>query len=161
MAENTNLKKMIALVEATPEYKAYKAAHPELYLVHLFQMTGINPQVGYYSTKTKKVTTFDLGIPIQMREEVPFQEEAHTIKGLDIKKIKLSMDEALAIADTIRKEKYKSEPTNKQILILQNIEQGQMFNITFVTNSFKTLNVKINAETTEVISHSLANLIGF
>mgnify|MGYP005648501419 FL=1 len=61
-------KEIIKKVENTNEFKEFKKQHEEAYLVHIFHMTGVNHQVGYYSEKTKKVTTFDLGETISIKE---------------------------------------------------------------------------------------------
>ena len=46
--------------------------------------------------------------------------------------------------------------------ILQNLgEFGNIWNITYVTHSFKTLNIKINAENGKILHHSLDSLMDF
>lgn len=154
-------KEIIEKAEDTDEFKEFKKQHEEAYIVHIFKMTGVNPQVGYYSKKTKKVTTFELGEIIIISEESPFQEREHDIKPLILENIKKDYEDVLKIANEVRKEHYKHELVNKDIIVIQNLEkEGQIYNITFITQAFRTLNIKINAETGEVISHNLANLVG-
>ncbi|MFH1439337.1 MAG: hypothetical protein ABIG89_02145 [Candidatus Woesearchaeota archaeon] len=160
MVKQMGYKEIIKKAELTEEFKEFKKKHPESYLVHIFEMSDATPQIGYYSKKTKMVTTFELGEQIKVNEESPFQEEEHDVKALEFDKISIDIDDAVKLANDVKKENYPQELTNKDIIILQNIKSGQMFNITFITQAFRTLNVKINAETGEVISHNLANLIG-
>ena len=49
----------------------------------------------------------------------------------------------------------------KTIAILQNIELGQLWNITLVTSSLKTINIKIDAKTGKTIKHELISLFQF
>ena len=78
-----------------------------------------------------------------------------------MEKIKLDYDDAIKKANEVKKEHYPHELTNKEIVVIQDlVEEGQVYNITFITAAFKTLNIKINAESGEVIGHNLANLIG-
>jgi hypothetical protein len=64
------------------------------------------------------------------------------------------------IADELQKKEYKSSQPFKKIFILQNLDQwGQVWNVTFITTDFKTLNIKINAENGKVLSHKLISII--
>ena len=154
-------KEIVEKVEASKEYKEFKKQHPEAYLVHIFQMTGVNIQVGYFCKETKKVVTFEINDKgIKSEEQQPFQETPHDILKLDLEKVKPSFKDASEIANKVREENYKGEITNKQITILQHLDTGQVFNITFITAAFKTLNIKIDAETGEVVSHNLDTLVG-
>jgi len=155
-------KETIEKIETTDEYKEFKKQHPEAYLVHVFQMTGTNTQIGYFCKETKKVTTFEVNDDnkIKIEEQQPFQKTPHDILKLDLEKIKLDFKDAKTAAEKVKEEHYKGEIVNRQIIVLQHIDIGQIYNITFITAAFKTLNIKINAETGETISHNLAALIG-
>ena len=43
----------------------------------------------------------------------------------------------------------------KEVVILQNLDVGQVWNITYITKSFQTLNIKIDAETGDVLEDKL------
>ncbi|MBW3022928.1 hypothetical protein KY308_02405, partial [Candidatus Woesearchaeota archaeon] len=58
-------------------------------------------------------------------------------------------------------EKYKTHIPIKRIAILQHLPIGQVWNITYVTQSFNTLNIKINAETKEIVSDKLVSIVQF
>ncbi|MBT6041679.1 hypothetical protein HOH15_07125 [Candidatus Woesearchaeota archaeon] len=151
----------IKKVEESNEFKEFKKQHPNAYLIHVFMMDAANTQVGYYLKENKHIITFEISdAGIRAEEAKPFQKEEHDIVALDLDKIKVDFDEAKEIAVKTKEENYKGEIINKSILILQNISEGQIYNVTFITASFKTLNIKINAETKQIIDHNLATLIG-
>ena len=154
-------KETIKNVEESNEFKEFKKQHPGAYLIHVFMMDGTNTQIGYYLKENKHIVTFEISdAGIKAEEAKPFQREEHDISALEVDKVTLDFDEAKEIALKAKEENYKGEIVNKEIMILQNIPEGQIYNITFITASFKTLNVKVNAETKEVIEHNLATLVG-
>jgi len=149
------------------EFKNWKKENKDCYLVHVFKMLdepneGIW-QIGYYNKEKDKITTFfiekdDIKV---IPEEEAYKRPKSIIKELKIDKVKTSMEEAMEKANEIMKKEYSQEQPVKTILILQNIKEGLVWNITFVTQSFKTLNIKISAETGKVVSHELISLMQF
>ena len=121
-------------------------------------------QLGFYNKSTDKITTFVIGkdeIAVQKEEEV-FKKPGMEVKPIDIEKAKLKFDEIIKKAEKFKKEEYPKETISKTIAILQNLQGfGTIWNITFVTDSFKTLNLKINAENSEVISYNLESIMDF
>ncbi|MBI4453206.1 hypothetical protein HY636_01030 [Candidatus Woesearchaeota archaeon] len=155
-------KQLVKKIELSEEFREFKKKEPKAYLVHVFQMTNANTNIGYYSTESQKVFTFeDTGNEIRMEEQPAFQEIQHDLKELKLSKVAFDSDKAIEIALGIQKEKYAREIINQNILILQHLDIGLVFNITFITAAFNTLNIKINAETGEVIEDSLARLVGW
>lgn len=160
------IKEVIDKLCQNPEFKEWKKHDKECYLVHAFKMLDdLNEniwQIGYYNKKNDKITTFFIendDIKIIPEEEV-YKKEKKEIKKLDIKKVKISMQDSLKKANELLKNKYK-ESSMKTVLILQNIDEGLVWNITFVTNSFKTLNVKIDANNGKILKHELTPLMEF
>src|SRR3989338_692640 len=121
-------------------------------------------QLGFYNRATDKITTFVIGkneIAVQKEEEV-FKKPDMEVKPVGIEKAKLKFDEIIKKAEKFKKEEYPKEAISKTIAILQNLQGfGTVWNITFVTDSFKTINLKINAENSEVISHNLESIMDF
>ena len=108
------------------------------------------------------MTSFIMGQEVVVNaEENIFKEEHQEVKELDVEKIKISMEKALEIAEKVQQEEYKSDPVMKKILIIQNIDLGQVWNITFITQTFKTLNIKIDADSGKVIEHKANSLMDF
>lgn len=161
------VKDVIEKLRTHPEFKEWEKGNKECYLVHIFKMLDdANEhiwQVGYYDKKTDKITSFYIkndGIKIIPGEEV-YKKEKKAIKELDMNEVRVNMRGALEMAGNLLKEEYEGEQAMKTILILQNIEEGLVWNITFVTHSFKTLNVKVDANNKKVIKHELTPLMEF
>ncbi len=158
------IKKVIKNLCSHPEFKEWEKNNKECYLVHTFKMpddTNENIwQIGYYDKKKDKITTFFIennDIKIIPETEI-YKREKKAIKKLNIDKLKVSMNDALNKANDLLKNKYK-EYAVKTILILQNLDEGFVWNITFVTGSLKTLNVKIDAANGKTVKHELISLI--
>ena len=56
---------------------------------------------------------------------------------------------------------YKQETPFKIITILQKLDIGQVYNITYVTQSFKVLNFKIDSSNGKVLKKSLKSIMEF
>ncbi len=162
----TKLKESIKKLESSKTFKDYKKTNPDAYLTSTFLMAENleeDWQLDYYSIKSKKITSFVIKDKIKsMPETKPFQEKETIIEKLDIDKIKIDFKKVLEIADKLKKEKYKNETLTKKIIVLQNLKEfGQIWNLTFLTSSFKTLNIKINASSGKILKENLASLITF
>ncbi len=159
--------KTIKKIENSPGFKEWREKNKDAYLVHIFRMLD-EPneniwQIGYYDAETDKITTFVSekdSIRIIPEQEV-FKEKKHQIKELDIEKVKIDFDDALNAAQELRKNEYPRETPLKTIVLLQNTKLGDVWNITFFTNSFKALNVKISSEDCKILEHELSSLMQF
>ena len=155
----------IKTLEASKEFKDYRKENPDAFLAHVFYMPdALNKnvfQIGYYNPKKDRITTFFVeGKEITKNPEAEvFKEQEAVINPLDMKKVKLEVNEAFEIAEKIQKDKYNADSAVKKIAILQHLPLGQVWNITFVTSTFKTLNIKIDSETKKVVSDKLVSLI--
>jgi len=157
----------ISQVEKSQEFKEWKENNKDAYLTHAFTLIDeLNSgvwQIGFYDKKKDTITTFIMhqgkieGIP---ETEKVFKEEQKIVLALDSSKAKLSFEKVQEIAEDIQKKEYKSSQPYKKIFILQNLDQwGQVWNVTFITTDFKTLNIKINSENGKVLSHNLISII--
>ena len=96
------------------------------------------------------------------KEEDIFKKPGMEVKKVDIDKAKIPYNEILKIAKEFQKKNYPKELVSKTIAILQNInEYGNVWNITYITHSFKTLNMKINPENGKIIGHNLESIMDF
>ena len=153
-------------LESHPEFKAWQKDNPESYLAHMFWMNdeaNINiVQVGYCN-KDESITTFFIekdNVKIATEKEA-FKKPGDKILSLDASKVKVKREDAMEKAGKLLRETYKTSAM-KSFMILQNLkEYGQVYNITFITQSFSTLNVKINSETGEAVKHELASLMDY
>jgi len=159
--------KAIQTLESSKEFKGFKKQNKDAFLTHVFYMldeANENAvQIGYYDKARDRITTFVIegNSIIKNPEAEVFKEQETLMHPLELSKVKIDMKEAVAIADRLQKEKYKDEIPVKKIAILQNLPVGQVWNITFVTRTFKTLNIKIDAETKKVVFEKLLSIVEF
>ena len=158
---------LIKKLENSPEFKKYKKENPDAFLTHVFYMldeANKNAvQVGYYNKDRDRITTFVIeGKSIIKNPEAEvFKEQETVMNPLDISKVKIGISEAVEIAENLQKKKYKENIPFKKIAILQHLPVGQVWNITFVTQTFKTLNIKVDASTKKVVSDRLISIVEF
>lgn len=158
-------KDALKILEKSPEFKRWKKRNPETYLSYGFYVIeneDVNWKIGYYDSKKDKLTSFDVGsrIKIEPDEEI-FKEKSKKVRKLDLEKIKLDLGDAICIAQQLQEEEFATEKPTKIIAILQKIDVGQVWNITYLTQNFNTLNFKIKTETGRVLEKKLNPLIGF
>ena len=147
-------------LESGKEFKEWQKSHKEHYLVHAFKLLD-EPnkniwQIGYYDKSSDTITTFvvESGKDTKIIPDLEvFKEEKHPIKELDVKKVKVNPQQALDTAATFLKKEFPAESPIKTILILQSIEQGHVYNISFITRSMSTINIKISSEDGSVVEH--------
>lgn len=149
------------------DYRDYKKKYTDSYLVHVFFSKAKSVDIieaGYYNIKDGSITSFKLGKEILLSStEMPLKDNnsKSSIKELDLKKVNYGFNDALSAALKLQKEKYPKESALKEIIVLQDLGDGPLYNITFITSTFKTLNIKINAKTLDTLSHDLVPLIQF
>ena len=161
-----DIKEIIAKLESSDEFVRWKKQNPKSYLTHVLNIVDGHCfgewQIGYYNKKRDKITVFEVGDPIIVDPESEvFKEEKALVKALDKEKIKVDVNQALELANKIMKSKYPQIQPLKSVIIIQNIELGQVWNLTFVSNSFDVLNIKISSEDGKVLSHDLKPIFQF
>ncbi len=155
------ISQLIKKIEDSGVFKEWRKENREYYLVHAFLM--IDPsikqewQIGYYSKKKDKIVTFCVNENITKNPEEEVFKKSGIVKKLDLKKVKIPYEKALNIAERFQKEHYPAHKTEKKIIILQNLNE-ELWNLTFISKAFSTLNMKISAENGKIISHNLTNL---
>jgi len=173
------LKDIIKKVEKNKSFKSFIKANPDYYLAHCFSMidegkkdkeekakgkgTGAKKQavkweLGYYSDKADKLVVFEISPKVVMRDAENALKRDGSINKLDMAKVKVSLTKALDICSELMSKNYPGRSVTKNIIVLQNLD-GQMYNITLVTLSFDIINIKIDSETGEVISHNLQSIM--
>jgi hypothetical protein len=150
----------------TKEFKEWKDSHNKSYLAHLFNLNDdLNKniwQIGFYNPNDT-ITTFILeGNDIKIvDDEKVFKKTKKKVHKLDVDKVNIDFDRALKIADEFQKNNYKGNDPSKVILILQNVADNIIYNITYITIAINILNIKIDACSGEIISHELNPLMQF
>ncbi len=153
-------------LEESKEFKQWKKKNKNSFLAHVFKLLDEanqdDWQIGFYN-KDDTITTFIL-TPADIKKastENIFKMPEAKIEPLDEKKIKIDITKALETAEKIQVAEYKQEVPFKIITILQKLDIGQVYNITYVTQSFKILNFKIDSSTGKVLKKTLENIMEF
>ena len=157
------IKEALKKLEESSEFKEWKENNEDDYFSYAFcELNGHGGawQMGYYNKNEDKITTFivDEEIKVMPQQEV-FKKPEMKVNKVELEKVKLSFAEIMDKASEFQKKEYPKEDVNKTIAILQNLEEfGDVWNITFITRSFNTLNVKVNAEDGKVLEHKLSSI---
>ncbi|MBW2974910.1 hypothetical protein KY366_04295 [Candidatus Woesearchaeota archaeon] len=161
--EITNVLKRL---EESKSFKEWEKKNKQSFLAHVFKMLDDankdDWQVGYYN-KDDTITTFIItpqDIRIAETENI-FKRPEAKIKKLEKEKIKVDITNALQTAEKIQTTEYAQETPFKIITILQKLDMGQVYNITYITQSFKVLNLKIDCSDGKVLEKKLSSLMEF
>jgi len=142
-------KKKLEEIESSEEYRKWSKGNPNFKLVHFFTMFEKNEdpewQVGYYNKETKKMVVFFLRDPIAHSDESDVLQTEQGVSFLTLDGVKVSFEESLNLSEDLCQKKYSTELLYKNIILLQNLGEEVIWNITFVTKSFNTINVLLPA----------------
>ena len=135
------------------------------YLYLFFTITENIPtawEIGFFNAKDHTAAAFAVGDEITLLEgdSKVFKPAHEMVEELQLDKVQVTLDDALAIVDAVRAEHYKKETPHKKIIILQQVKRP-LWNITLLTASLNVLNVKICAKTGEVLEHELRSALSF
>lgn len=155
------IKQLIEKVESSDDFRNWKNKNPDFYMVHVFFMSDQPTHIGYYDEKTDRITTFELKENITINPTSEVFKEKKTIPRLRLDSVNIDKPKALEIAKGTIKEHYPNELLDKEMILLQEQGDDTIYNITYFTKAFKTLNIKIDAEKGMVISHDLNSLVSF
>ena len=152
---------VVADLESSKEFQGWRKKDKDSFLVHLFMVVDkehMQWHVGYCDKKDR-ITTFDIEekIKIHPREQA-FKKPGGVIKKLDLAAVKIDIAELLERMHRIQQEKYPGELPVRKIIILQHLDAGQVYNVTYVTAGLKTLNIKVDAASGEVKDEQLQRL---
>lgn len=154
------IKELIERVLESKEYKEWDKKHDH-HLAHVFKMVDEKKwQFGFFCAEDNSMTSFILdgdALTLSEPSEV-FKKPGDTVRQLDPEKIHLDWPDALAKAKELQEQEYPKELVFKRFFILQNLD-GAVYNITFVTKAFNTINVRVSAADGSVISHKLESLM--
>lgn len=160
------LRDVVEKLEAHSEFEEWRKTNENCYLAHAFMMMDKENeniwQIGYYNPKTDKITTFIIeGDDIKISPEMNiFKRPDAKVEKLDIDKVKIGTIKAIETAEKIMEQDYPKADPMKMFFIIQNVpEQGHIFNITFVTQDFKSVNIRISSENGEVLSHKVESIL--
>jgi hypothetical protein len=147
-------------LQKSPTFTDWKKDHSNTHLAHFFaqldqNLMPLNWEIGYYDKDQDLVTTFTVNQDIAINPAAQAFKEKDTITKLKPEEAKLSSEDALHKAKELQMEKYPQHPPLKGFIILQHLETT-LWNITFITQTFAALNVKLDAATGDILHHNLA-----
>lgn len=163
-----DLKPALEKLKQTKDFKQWTKNNKNDYFSYGFkivqEMGSDDWQLGFYNRKKDRITTFVLAgdnIQIRPKEEV-FKKQDMEVNEVELKKVKLTFDEAVNSAEKFQQKKFPKDKSIKTIAILQNISKiGNVWNITYITETFNTLNMKIDASTGKIAEHSISSIFSF
>ena len=162
-----DLKLALKKLEESKDFKKWRQKNKSTYFSYAFKIPQEMPdewQLGFYDTKKDKITTFviaDSKIKIRPEEEI-FKKEDMKVNEVQLEKVKLTFDNAINKANEFQQKNFPKDRSIKTIAILQNISNlGIIWNITYVTEAFNTLNMKVDASTGNVLEHKLDSVFSF
>ena len=162
-----DLKPALKKLEESQDFKKWKQKNKNSYFSYAFKILQEMPnewQLGFYDKKKDKITTFVItgeNVKIRPEEEV-FKKEGTNVNEIQLDKVKLTFDNAIHKADEFQQKNFPKDKSIKTIAILQNIQGfGNIWNITYITEAFNTLNMKIDASNGKVLEHNLSSVFSF
>ncbi len=142
------------------EFKSFKEEHKESFLYACFFVSEENWQFDYYNPKDGLITTFEVSDSIQVMPIDKAFDDKPKVSELALDKIKVAFNEAMETAKKIISIKYQGDNSfTKTIVILQNLDNKVIWNITLLTSTLKLLNVKLDASSGEVLSDCIESFL--
>lgn len=163
-----DLKSALKKLEESQDFRKWHQNNKNTYFSYAFkipQEMGSNDwQLGFYNKKKDKITTFVVNgndIKIRLEEEI-FKKEEAKVNEIQLDKVKLTFDNAVLKANEFQQKNFPKDRSIKTIVILQNLSNfGNIWNITYVTEAFNTLNMKIDASNGKILEHNLSSVFSF
>ncbi len=161
------IKDKVGELEKTTTFKNWRKEHSDYFLTHVFKMLDKENedswQVGYCNPDTDAIQTFNInpeGTEL-MEESEPFKKPGTRVKELNLENVDIDHTKALETARKMQIDKYSKDLPTKTFFILQNIDKDTVYNITFFTASFKTLNIRVSSTTGKVVKDELNSFFSF
>ena len=162
-----DLKPALKRLQESQNFQKWHQKHKSTYFSYAFkipqEMQQNEWQLGFYDSKSDKITTFIIkenSVDIRDEDDV-FKEEESKVHEIDMGSIKLEFEDALAKAIEFQSKNHPKDRSIKTIAILQHISGSNVWNITFITEAFNTLNIRIDANSGKIIHHSLSSIFSF
>ncbi len=155
-----NIECSVKILSKQEIFKDYKKNNPNIFLLSAFTILETEEliwQLNYYNPDKDNLVTFT---PVKNKrtEEQKLFKESKDIQKLNLKNKKINIDKALDIITKLLNEKYSSEKINKEIITICTIKDKTLWNFMLLTSSLKTINIKLDALTYEIISQELIPL---
>lgn len=147
-------------------FKDWKTENKDDYLVNFFKFyeSGVDTpwQIGFFNKETDLMTTFVMEDEIIMNPPSEVFKKDDTIDELNLEEVKVDFQDALNTAKKFQEEGHPGEKPMKIVILLQNKQGSTHYNITYITQTLKTLNIKISAiEDIKILDSKVTNLMDF
>ena len=161
-SEIIEFKESFEYLKSNQEFISFIKENPSLYLASVFTLIDDKPmewEFCFYDRKKDRLNPFIISSSGVKRaeESEAFKEPGKKLKKIDEKALKIGLKEIISIAAGFQSEKYPTEKPVKIIVVLHQ-EEKPIWNITYLTQTFKTLTVKILAESGEIAGSTIQPL---
>ncbi len=127
-------------------------------------ISGANQQQLDYCLPDGKIFTFTLNQneEIQVKEAETIEgQEKQKLEELDKEKIKIDLDNVKDILEKEMKDREINKRINKIIVVLQNFENKQVWNLNCMLEGMEILQVHINCEDGEILKFEKKSMFDF
>jgi len=161
------VKDALKKLEKDKKFKDWQKKNGDFFLTNAFIMLQGNDeinkiQIGYCNKKGDKITSFIVEKNnIEQFSDKIFKEPNAKVSKIDIKNVNVDVIEALVVANKAQEKYYPTVICNKKILLLQNQDKGELWNITFITNSLEVSHFNIGCKNGELLMHEKSSLLQF
>lgn len=161
-----SVKKQYKQLLESEVFRKWKESNKSTYFAHAFSILDAENkgewQFGFYNPDNDMITTFFMGDAVTHSPETEIAKHDTTkINELDIEKVEIDFKEALQTAEKCQEDNYQGDKPLKKVMILQNLSDGLLWNVSFLTMKFNVINIRINAITKEIIEHKKASMMDF
>lgn len=146
------LQQAYSKITNSEEFKEFEKNNPDSILTSVF-LNKDTWEFNFYS-KNKMITFSEVNNLIKTEESEIYEKQE--IEKLELNKVKFELEEAKKLAKNL----MNDEKITKQIIVLQQ-KQVPYWNITYITSGLNVFNIKINAETKEIIDQKFENIMNF
>lgn len=160
------LKETLEKLNESKEFREWKQKNPDSFFSYALKILEENTEqpwsLGFYRKSTDKVVTFIVDEKIDMQEEEEIFKKPDTkVNLIETEKAKMPFSDILEKAKAFTDKTYPNELIKKTIAILQNLEKyGTVWNITHITHSFNTINIKADAEDGSILYNNIESIMG-
>src|SRR3989338_7604693 len=160
------LKEALGKLEKSKELKEWKQKNSGTFFSYALKIIEEDKEqpwnLGFYNQSTDKVATFVIDSNVEMQEEEEIFKKPETeVKPVETEKAKMLFSGILEKVKEFTDKTYPNELINKTIAILQNLEKyGTVWNITHITHSFNTINIKASPEDGKILYNNIESIMG-
>lgn len=162
-----DFKKAVNQLEQDPIFQEWKEANKGAFLSSAFIMLNENNgkqdewMIDFYDKQKDNITSFMVSDSVKQNPDSEIFKSGKEIKEVVVNDVKVEFDKVLDLGSDFCRKQFPRETLKKTIAILQHLEFGQVWNITYITLAYKTINLKISSSTGEILKHGLVSLYDF